>query len=88
MDTLEKCRRFVASIQAAARRRDSAAARRLADDLRASPPEVAYASVTAALRSSYCGFRSDIPTERSRWIEAHFLPVVREALRDRMEGRR
>jgi len=88
MDTLEKCRRFVAAIADAAGLRDSAAARRLADDLRDSPPEVAYASVTAALRSSYGGFRGDVPTARSRWIEAHFLPVVREALRDRMEGRR
>ena len=86
MDTIHTCRRFVASILDASRRRDPAASRRIADDLRSAPPEVGYAAPVAALRASYG--EDEIPTDLSRWIEAYFIPVAREALLDRTEGRR
>lgn len=88
MDTIETCRRHVTSILSAARRRDSEAAHRISCELRKSSPDVAYASVVAALRATAPGqdFQAYGGSADSKWIQRHFIINVEEALRDRAFG--
>lgn len=84
MSTLDLCRRFVLEMQSTFRDLDSEKAVRLASELSEQPPEIVYASVTAAVRSAggwdEMDIHSDANSPASRWFQEHFVSSAVEAL--------